>query len=43
MWQSDTFGGPTVGMYLAHMPTVAAVVPRHVVTLTAPAYGIPTA
>ena len=42
MWQSDTFGGPRIGMYVAHMPTLAAVAPRHVVTLTAPAYGIST-
>jgi hypothetical protein len=42
MWQSDTFGAPTVGMYLAHMPTVATVAPRNVVTLTALAYGVST-
>jgi hypothetical protein len=42
MWQSGTFGGPAIGMYLAHMVAVAAVAPRHVVTLTAPAYGVST-
>ncbi|MDX6431205.1 MAG: hypothetical protein QOE54_3571 [Streptosporangiaceae bacterium] len=42
MRRCDTFGGPTTAMYLAHMPIVVAVAPRHVVTLTAATYGVST-